>query len=87
MKQVYKYILTPYRTEYSLPVGAKILTVSEQGGDICMWVEVYVNYRLTETRNIFIIGTGMDMPECECDYLGTAFLNNSSLVLHVYEMI
>lgn len=64
-----------------MPSEHKILCVKAQRNQLCVWAEVNPE---SETVGVqFNIGmTGGDAPMGR--YLGTALLNNDSLVLHVY---
>jgi hypothetical protein len=87
MKTIWKYILEPDKLSITMPKNAKILTVREQHGSICMWAEVDSENE-TETRVFSIYGTGHRMPRgmgLQEHYIGTAMLSDGNLVFHVYE--
>jgi hypothetical protein len=86
MKTIWKFVLDPEDLEVSMPAGAQILTVREQGVDrICAWALVDPNEGKKELRSFNVYGTGHVVEGCPGRYLGAAMLNGGSLVLHVFE--
>jgi len=85
MRIIYKYplVITDLQTVY-LPKGAKILTVQDQHGVACLWVEIETTND-PEQRIIEIVGTGNKMEEHERKYISTFF--QFPFVWHVYERI
>jgi len=86
MKTIYKYTLDPRRSEYDLPIGAKILTVQGQNEQVCIWAEVDTEAD-TEKVRFEVYGTGHEIKwdmGTDREYLGTAQLKNGALVFHVY---
>ena len=83
MKTIWRYIITPNTLFYSMPEGAKILTVKEQNGEVCIWAEVNPDEKI-EMRKIMVYGTGHSVPPEPQEYIGTAHLMGGGLVLHVY---
>lgn len=71
-------------TKISIPGASKILSVGEQGGYVCFWVEVTPTEPLRE-RTFAVYGTGHNMPDDPGTYLGTAMLMGGMLVYHLYE--
>jgi hypothetical protein len=68
-----------------MPRAAKLLTVQEQQGELCLWAEVNADDKKVE-RVIFIYGTGHPMPaHMEADYLVTVQTYGGRLVWHVYD--
>jgi hypothetical protein len=84
---IYKYKVDPWEQGVLMPKGARILTVHEQQGDIYLWVGVDTDGPL-EIRTIVVYGTGTTVANPEkLNYIGTAFLDGGTLVLHVFEAI
>ena len=81
---IWKYPLFPTINKLPFPVGARVLTVQEQDGNLCLWVQVDVNAE-REERIFTVYGTGWVMPKNPGTYVGTAQLQ--SLVFHVYEEV
>lgn len=77
------------RQTVCMPKGAKILSYAyNRASGLCLWAEVDPQQlQLAEAvnRNIFIIGTGHEVP-IGAVFLGTAFLDDGTLVLHCYEV-
>lgn len=88
MRKVYKYVL-PVDTDckVDMPVGAEILNIGVQNGDLCAWVLVEVDMPY-ETRRFSVFGTGHEIPSLNDgyrQYLATVLMMHGSLVLHVFE--
>lgn len=84
MKVIWKTILEAVDNQLiTLPKDAKFLHIHEQHEQICLWFECDSNIT-TEQRQIRIVGTGHNAPNGQ--YLGTGFLMDGQLVLHVYEI-
>ncbi len=91
-KTIWKFELSLRRNEIDMPVGAEILNVGSQNvtgeiwrDTIVLWAEVEPE-AVTERRVFSIYGTGYPHPpEGAGTYLGTALLNRTTLVYHVYE--
>lgn len=69
-----------------VPVGAEFLIAREQHGDVCVWYKCDPEASL-EKRGIFIYGTGHMIDPVSMRYLGSAYLANGNLVLHVFERL
>lgn len=82
---IWKLTLTKSEQTIELPQGAHVLTVREQGENICLWVKVNPAAPVCP-RRFFVCGTGHDMPPeaARGEYLGTAMLQGGGLVLHVF---
>lgn len=65
-----------------MPQGAKILRDGEQGGKMFVWALVDET-RAHENRQLFVCGTGWEMPVGPFDYLGTVFVG--PFVWHIWE--
>lgn len=85
MKTIWKFILAPDIT-LDLPRGAEILSVREQGGNICLWALVDPQADQT-TRRFVVIGTGHAVPDGPLWFLGTAHLAGGQLDFHVFECL
>lgn len=85
---VYKYTLLNGQTEHqlTLPIGAQMLCVQEQFGQLQLWALVDANQVMQETRHLFVIGTGITMHPSRAHYryLNTVQLHGGSLVLHAF---
>lgn len=82
---IWKYTLTPDCT-LKMPVGAEVLTVQVQDGELRLWALVNPNVVRVDRRFV-VYGTGHDIKTSEFDqrYIGTVQMNNGYLVLHVFE--
>lgn len=85
MKTIWKYTLQPECT-LDMPKDAEVLSVREQGEDICLWALVDPNAE-KEPRKFVGFGTGHDVPDHPMKFIGTAHLHGGSLVFHVFEMV
>lgn len=77
------------RQAIKMPRGAKILSVQDQCGNLCLWAEVDTE-EPAETRNIRIYGTGHEVRTrytSRLEYIATIQLFGGSFVLHIYEII
>ena len=85
MTRVYKYPLTPGRTELRMPEGALVLTVQMQNGEPCLWVKVDPS-KPEEDRVFEVYGTGHDMPDDpRLFYVATFQMAGGALVFHVFD--
>ncbi len=64
--------------------GAKVISVAEQGGILCLWAEVDVSEPMEE-RVFRIAGTGHNLGGDEGRYIGSVVCSGGALVWHVYE--
>lgn len=86
---VWKFVwpLPSDRAEFDMPRGAEILTVANQYNQVCLWARVNPLGDL-EKRRFALVGTGHAAPGAASGrYLGTAFLHDETLVLHVFERL
>lgn len=85
---VHKYAIDIKKDSFSLalPFGSKILDVSEQYGNMFMWVEKPNIDEQYQSRNFEVFGTGNVMEPKERIFLKTVH-HSSGLVLHYYEVI
>lgn len=88
MKTIYKYTIDPSTERVRMTLGAEIISVHEQHGQICLWAIVDQEEKRTESREFAIYPTGEPILNFEYrKYVGTVYLNNASLVFHVFEVI
>lgn len=66
-----------------MPMQAKVLSVAEQGGDLCLWAMVDPINRV-EPRRVRIVGTGHEMFWSEGKFVGTVLTEGGRLVWHVF---
>ena len=60
---VWKFTLTGPDTTIPMPVGAKVLSVGEQDGQIVLWAEVSAVVGEQEQRRFRAFNTGAKLPE------------------------
>jgi len=85
--RIWKYEISPYRTEVDLPSGAEILSVQVQSGVVCMWALVNTQNK-TERRYFEIFGTGNKVPVdmgIFRKFIGTFQIDGENLVFHLFE--
>jgi hypothetical protein len=83
MAVVWKYVLAPVPEQtINIPVGAQLLHVAEQNGQLCLWAKVDPSGAVV-SRRFCVAGTGQEMP-AYTEYLGSAVLHGD-LVFHVFE--
>ena len=71
-KRVFKYTLKlDSELEVMLPKGAKVLHFGNQYERLTLWAEVCPDAPLTK-RYFRVIGTGHEIPDEECHYIGSA---------------
>ena len=86
MRTIYKYIINMQGQELDLPNDCRIIKVSEQNGELCMWVDIDTDNETTK-RNFQVFGTGHEIPRMigvEFEYVGTGFFKGG-YVFHLYE--
>lgn len=71
------------------PVGVDILYAREQNSeDICVWYRYHTKYKFTEPHQVYIVGTGHEMPEVAdtqpLKHIGSAHLKGGMLIFHVF---
>jgi len=82
---IHKYTIAVHKHTIVMPVGARILCVQNQRGDICLWAEVCPEGP-TEERTFIVRGTGWEyIPVRDEVYLGTVQVSDGALVWHVFE--
>lgn len=87
-KTILKYSLFLGEQAIQMPKGAEILCVQAQGGRLCLWALVGPAVTNDE-RLIVVYGTGRPVVHdaCKRRYIGTAQMDDGSLVWHVFEII
>lgn len=66
----------------TMPKGAKLLSVGNQKGNLCLWYSVDTDMP-NEDRVIEIVGTGNSVEPRSRDFIGTAVID--PFVWHVFE--
>jgi hypothetical protein len=83
--RIWKYTLEiTDRQTFSMPKGAKILTVQSQHGGPQLWALVDAD-QPKEAREIEIHGTGNPIERMPGQYIGTFQVHDGMLVFHVFE--
>jgi hypothetical protein len=88
MIAVYKYPLLNPQSAVDLPLGAEVLHVAEQHGQVQMWAKV--NTKAPAEMRIFqIFGTGHEIPNDgkERAFVSTFFVKDGLFVFHVFEVL
>lgn len=90
MRVIYKYPI-PIQdvVKNDIPVGGEILKFAMQKGQAFIWVLIDPDQKETETRHFLVIGTGhkiTDTEHCDGKYIDTVFINDGSLVFHLFEL-
>lgn len=85
MKTIWKFVLQPV-CELEIPKGAELLSLHEQGEDICLWALVDPAAE-KEVRKFCGFGTGHDVPDTPLKFIGTAHLRGGALVFNVFEQV
>lgn len=83
MGVIYKYSLNFTEQSIEIAVGAKLLSASEQHGDIILWAMHDKSEHETERRIFHIVGTGQPFSDFNCEYFDTVFMENG-LVWHIF---
>jgi hypothetical protein len=86
MLTVFKY---DFQKKVSLPGGARILRVDQQGMGLKVWALVDLAITETTVRKLILVGTGdvMDLKMDELSYINTLFESDGALVWHVFEVL
>lgn len=91
MAEVLKYkVHLTHKQSLNLSKDAKLLTVQEQAGELCLWAEVggrIVSAHASQSVDIYMIGTGHDVPDDVVRYICTVQVQTplQLLVIHIYE--
>jgi hypothetical protein len=84
MAVVWKYVLAPVPEQtINIPVGAQLLHVAEQNGQLCLWAKVDLSGAVV-SRRFYVAATGYEMPSY-VEHIGTALMQGGDLVFHVFE--
>lgn len=83
-KAIWKFPLLNPDNQVLMPLGAKVLAIQIQDGDLMLWALVDPHYSTTESRMFRIFATGEEVysPE-KWEYIGT--FQKSWFVGHVFE--
>jgi len=81
---IWKFDLREVRNRVMIPRGATFLNVAEQHGKIMVWARVDTA-QPEEVRDIYLVGTGTEVPEDAGRHIGTALCAHGSLVFHAFE--
>lgn len=83
---IYKYPMEMLRLQFiEFPAGAKILSVANQNGTICLWASILNPDAdaATRRRAIEIIGTGDQVSKADRTFIGTVLMDG--YVWHIFE--
>jgi hypothetical protein len=84
--EVYKYPLPVSDVvELEMPIGAEILYVDTQRGDVCLWARVEPGAD-TEARRFRFAGTGHELGDGVGRHVGSCLMHEGRLVFHIFEM-
>lgn len=86
MKTIWKYDLEP-ACLIEMPIGAKVLSIHQQKGQICLWalVDPEADY---EVRHFVFHGTGHHINEKgPLNFVGTAQFHEGEFMFHVFEVM
>jgi len=88
MIAVYKYQILNPQSAIDLPIGAEVLHVAEQHGQIQMWAKINTG-NTAETRIFQVFGTGHEIPNDgkERAFISTFFVKGGLFVFHVFEVL
>jgi hypothetical protein len=84
MKKVFKFTFEKRTETFQFPRDARIVSVAEQGGKVCLWVLGTWGGDLM-TRVFECYGTGHEVLDLRI-FVGTAHLPAHGLVIHVFEV-
>lgn len=79
--RIYKYKLD---RSIAMPIGAKILCIQAQAGQMCLWAQVNSDAP-TVCRKFLVYPTGVILDDVEQVYIGT--VQEPPYVWHIYEEI
>lgn len=84
-KRIFKYPLEITDTqEISMPAGAKILSVANQRGMLCLWALCDPKAK-RDSRTIEIVGTGNPWDDRDSVFIGSVVIE--PFVWHVFEFV
>ena len=88
--KIYKYILNAEVNKIKMPKDSIVLSVHEQGIDICIWVLFDErNEKILKERTFLMVVTGSEYKGYNLsknNYIGTVLVDLGHYVLHVFEM-
>lgn len=83
---IWKFPLSIYDKQIvDMPLGATILDVQEQGGELQVWALCNSKETIKEQRKFATFGTGEGLGTFHGKFLKTVQLQGGTLVLHVFE--
>lgn len=85
--KIWKWVLEPGTTTIRMPVGSKVLTVAQQGGDLVLWATVPFLEVRKEDVTFRTVMTNEEVESVDLDamnYIGTAQIG--VVVAHVFEV-
>ncbi len=83
MTVIWKYPIVVGRSVLSMPIGAKILKIAEQGNEIMLWAVVDSEAEM-EARFFQVYGTGHPLPDNCGEYMDSVMID--VFVWHVFEL-
>lgn len=84
-KAVYKYPVNAGDDSAELPLGAEILRIDSQDGEVFLWALVSPEQVIKETQRIHVAPTGFVFDDIGKEYVNTFFLN--AMVFHVFKEV
>lgn len=91
MDTIYKYTLNVDTSEEQtllVPLGASLLSVQEQGGQIALWFMVNTDMKRQDECTFRVIWTGTDITEILKDFMYIQTVKvGSHMVYHVFEKV
>ncbi len=70
--------------QLEMPLGARVLHVAEQRGQLCMWAGVDTNTSLA-THTFYVYGTGQPLDGLNTGtHVATFFMNGGQYVWHMF---
>lgn len=85
MKVVYKYPLLFPINGIAMPVGAELLKVDMQHGELMLWALVDPDAP-KETRIVGVAGTGHPIEQPIVRHINTFFMHDGDFVFHAFEV-
>lgn len=87
MNVIHKYeILMNKEFLLDLPLNAEVLHVARQGEKPFMWIMHAEDFRLTSSREFYVLGTGWEVPK-DAVYIATWHEPEFGLVWHLFEKV
>lgn len=87
MTTVYKFSVDIKEFDSILiPVGAEILSVQAQHGEVVMWAKVDTD-AMVASRHFGVFGTGHPLPDKPLQFIATTQMLGGALVWHVFEYV